>query len=157
MNKKFRKCLCCIRKLLMVKIFRRSRYTSVKIDMEAVAGGQEITVLGNGSKKSDLLVLDNNSHVTVLRWRLPILRRVLLLLLRSRTIYLRIFYQRLANHQFSHDVLHAAFYQRLANHQFSNALVLGEHATILPSERWNHWSFGVFVLFVGRPVLLHWQ
>ena len=44
--------------LMMVKIFRRSRYTSVKIDMEAVAGGQEITVLGNGSKKSDLLVLD---------------------------------------------------------------------------------------------------
>ena len=36
------------------------------------------------------------------------------------------FYQRLANHQFSHDILCAASYQRLANHQFSNALVFGQ-------------------------------
>ena len=43
----------------------RGIYTPVKIDMKAVAGGQEITMLGNGSKKyfdqlceADLLVLD---------------------------------------------------------------------------------------------------
>jgi len=61
--------------LMIVKIFGRSRYTPVKIDMEAVAGGQEVTVLGwgattnaNGGKKysdqlreADLLVLDNQS------------------------------------------------------------------------------------------------
>lgn len=61
--------------LMIVKIFGRSRYDPVKIDMQAVTGGQEITVLGwgattnaNGGKKysdqlreADLLVMDNQS------------------------------------------------------------------------------------------------
>lgn len=60
--------------LMIVKVFGRSRYDPVKLDLGAVSGGQEITVLGwgaasaNGKKKysdelreADLLVLDNES------------------------------------------------------------------------------------------------
>ena len=60
--------------LMIVKVFGRSRYDPVKLDLGAVGGGQEITVMGwgaasaNGNKKysdelreADMLVLDNEA------------------------------------------------------------------------------------------------
>ncbi|KAL3769356.1 hypothetical protein ACHAWO_001553 [Cyclotella atomus] len=60
--------------LMIVKIFGKSRYDPVKIDRDAVGGGEEITVLGWGAtsanenkkysdelREADLLVMDNES------------------------------------------------------------------------------------------------
>jgi trypsin len=60
--------------LMIVKIFGKSRYDPVKIDRDAVGGGEEITVLGWGAtsanenkkysdelREADVLVMDNES------------------------------------------------------------------------------------------------